>query len=470
MTIRFGTDGWRGIIADDFTFENLRRVSQATAEYFHTVKGCEPTVFVGFDVRFLSPDFALAAAEVFAGNGFGVLLMDRAYPTPYVSFEVHRRGLVGGIVITASHNPHSFNGFKVKAGYGGSATPSITQDIESRLGQGTVRTSSTGIDRVQPSEEYPAHLRALVDWDRITESNLSVVVDSMHGSGGQILEDMLAGTRVRVRTIRSNPDPLFGGVSPEPMMPQLKPLEDAVLADGADIGLATDGDGDRLGAVSDRGRFVNTLQILPLLLLHVHRHRKWEGAVAHTVSQSQLVTRIAQKLELEVFETAIGFKNIAELMLDRPILIGGEESGGIGLSRHLPERDGLFIHLLLLDLLAATGKTMTELILEMWQEFGEFHFERRDMHVRNDVSARLMSSFKDSAPKQFAGRPILEVRETDGLKVILDGDSWILFRRSGTEPVLRTYCEAPTQEAVLEILGHGVRLVEQFASTGVASN
>ena len=468
MTIRFGTDGWRGIIADDFTFHNLRLASQATADYFQTITDRERTVMVGYDVRFLSRRFAAAAAEVFAGNGFRVLLMDRPYPTPYVSFEVRRQGLVGGIVITASHNPAIFNGFKVKAEYGGSATSTITQAIEESLEKTAIRTSTTGINTIAPSEEYFAHLRSLVDWERIAGSNLKVVVDSMHGSAGRLLEEMLAQTTTQVQTIRAKPDPLFGDVGPEPMMPQLKPLAEAVRQSGAAIGLATDGDADRLGVISNEGRFVPTLQILPLLLLHAYRNRGWRGSVVYTFSQSQLIERIATQLGLDVVETPIGFKHIAELMLKGPVLIGGEESGGIGLSRHLPERDGLFLQLLLLDLLAITGTGLTGLIDEMWTEFGEFHYDRHDLPVPSDASQRLIRALEEWPPKDFAGRSIKDIRTLDGLKLMLEGDGWILLRRSGTEPVLRIYCEAPTEIEVAEILQAGLKLVEQFAPSGVS--
>ncbi len=468
MTIRFGTDGWRAVIADEFTFDNLLLASQATADYFQTVNGRERTVVVGYDVRFLSGRFAAAAAEVFAGNGFRVQLIDRPYTTPYVSFEVRRQGLVGGVVITASHNPATFNGFKVKAEYGGSATPEITRTIEGHLGKHEIRTSTTGIDLVAPSTEYFEHLRSLVDWERIADSNLNVVVDSMHGSGGRLLEEMLAATTVSVETIRAEPDPLFGGISPEPMMPQLEPLAKMVRQSGAAIGLATDGDADRLGVVSNDGRFVSTLQVLPLLLLHTYRTLGWRGSVAHTFSQSQLIKRIASRLGLDVIETPIGFKNIAELMLKGPILIGGEESGGIGLSNHLPERDGLFLHLLLLDLLATSGKSLTALIGDMWAEFGEFHYNRLDLQIDSEASERLISTLKEKPPSNLADRSITEIRTLDGLKLVLEGDGWILFRRSGTEPVLRVYSEAPEETAVTEILEAGVKLVEQFAPPGVS--
>ncbi len=467
LPIKFGTDGWRAIIADTFTFENLRHVAQATADYFQTVAGTERGVFIGFDVRFLSPQFARAAAEVFAGNGFKVILMDRPYPTPYVSFEVRRRKFAGGIVITASHNPPQFNGFKVKASFGGSATPAITAQIESRLGKNPVQRSVQGIEVVGPDEHYAAHLKSLVDWDRISKSNLKIVVDSMHGSGGMILENLLAGTSCTVKTIRANPDPLFGGINPEPMMPQLQPLAESIRKTQSDIGLATDGDADRLGIVDETGEYVNTLQTMSLLLLHVYRNKGWRGAVARTYSQSLLIPRIASSFGLQLYERPIGFKNIGELMLENEILIGGEESGGIGLSRHLPERDGIFINLLMLDLLATSGKTCTQLIHDMWKEFGEFHFDRRDLHVPIAAGNAVVEKWQTDPPSTFAGRRVQDVGNLDGSKVFLDKDSWILFRQSGTEPLLRVYCEAPTESGVREIMGAGLEFVEQFASHGV---
>lgn len=464
--IRFGTDGWRGVIARDFTFENVRRVAQATAEYFQTEDRGEPAILIGFDVRFMSPRFARAAAEVFSGNGFRVLLLDRICPTPYVSFAVRHFGLRGGIVITASHNPSEFNGFKVKAHYGGSATSEITAGIERMLDRGEIRTG-TKIEEVQVAEDYFTHLRSLVDWSRIRRSGLIVCVDSMHGSTGSLLEKILDATNCEIHTIRSRPDPLFGGALPEPIMPWLEPLSVEVAQRKAAVGLATDGDGDRLGVIAESGRFLSTLEVLPLLILHLYRNKGWRGAVAHTFSQSQLIPRIGDALGLTVRETPIGFKHIANLMLQDDILIGGEESGGIGVSRHLPERDGLFLHLLILDMLATTGKSLTELLQAMWDEFGEFHYERSDLHVPLDISRLLIEDLIAHPPKSLAQKQVTDVRTLDGVKLILDGDTWLLFRRSGTEPVLRIYCEAPTPEATREILSEGVRFVEQFVPSGV---
>jgi len=294
------------------------------------------------------------------------------------------------------------------------------------------------------------------------------VVDSMHGCGGYILEEMLRDTSCTVRTIRGNADPLFGGIHPEPMMPQLEPLGAAVKDSGSQVGLATDGDADRLGIIDETGAYLNTLQTLSLLLLHVYRNKGWRGGVARTYSQSLLIPRIAAKLGLQLYECPIGFKNIGELMLENEILIGGEESGGIGLSRHLPERDGIFINLLFLDLLAASGKTCTELIHDMWKEFGEFHFDRRDLHVPIDAGNAVVAKWKTDPPGTFAGRRVQEVGKLDGSKVFLENDSWILFRQSGTEPLLRVYCEAPTKEAVEEIMSAGLSFVEQFSAAGVS--
>jgi phosphomannomutase len=467
LPIKFGTDGWRGIIADTFTFENVQHAAQATAGYFDSVTGTERAVFIGFDGRFRSAEFARCAAEVFAGNGFRTVLMDRIYPTPYVSFEVRRRKFAGGVVITASHNPASFNGFKVKAHFGGSATPAITAVIEKNLGLSPVRQSTKGIETTAPENFYFQHLRSLVDWDRISKSRLKVVVDSMHGSGGRILESMLAGSSCRVETMRGIPDPLFAGISPEPMMPQLAPLAARVVQTGSDIGVANDGDADRLGIIAENGQFVSTLQVLPLLLLHAYRTKGWRGAVVRTVSQSLIVPRIAASLGLTCYECPIGFKNIGDLMLQQDILIGGEESGGIGLSRHMPERDGIFLNLLMLDLLAVSGKKPTELIRDMWKEFGEFHFGRRDLHIPIEAGMAVVQTLRSSPPAGFAGRKVENVGTLDGSKVFLGKDSWILFRQSGTEPLLRVYCEAQSKEDVDEILASGLTFVEQIAGTGV---
>src|SRR6185369_10255555 len=465
--IKFGTDGWRAVIADTFTFDNVRIAAQATVDYFKTVEGPERTVFVEFDVRYQSKAFARTAAEVIAANGFRVVMLDRPYPTPYVSFEVRRRKFVGGIMITASHNPPSFNGFKVKAHFGGRATPAITAKIEASIGPLRSQNSSLPIETISPEKYYFDHLKSLVDWDRIAKSKLKIVVDSMHGCGGYLLEELLRDTSCTVETIRGNPDPLFGGMNPEPMMPQLEPLGEAVRKSGSHVGLATDGDADRLGIVDETGQYVNTLQTLSLLLLHVYRNKGWRGAVARTYSQSLLIPRIAEKFGLQLYERPIGFKNIGELMLENEILIGGEESGGIGLSRHLPERDGIFINLLFLDLLAASGKSCTELIRDMWSEFGEFHYDRRDLPIPIAAGQAAVAKWLTDPPSDFAGRRVQDVGKLDGSKVFLEKDSWILFRQSGTEPLLRVYCEAPTKSAVSEIMAAGLTFVEQFQSNGV---
>src|SRR5262249_24801164 len=360
-----------------------------------------------------------------AVNAFRVFMLHRPFPTPYVSFEVQRRRFVGGVMITASHNPPAFNGFKVKAHFGGSATPEITAKIEANLARAEARDyRGQPIETIAPESYYFDHLKSLVDWPRIANSRRKIVVDSMHGCGGYILEQLLRDTSCSVQTIRGNPDPLFGGINPEPMMPQLEPLGEAVRKTGSHVGLATDGDADRLGIVDENGQYLNTLQTLSLLLLHVYRNKGWRGAVARTYSQSLLIPRIAGKFGLQLYECPIGFKNIGELMLENEILIGGEESGGIGLSRHLPERDGIFINLLFLDLLAASGKSCTELIREMWEEFGEFHYDRRDLHVPIEAGKAVIANLKADPPAAFAGRRVQRVGDLDGSKVYMENDSW----------------------------------------------
>jgi phosphomannomutase len=291
----------------------------------------------------------------------------------------------------------------------------------------------------------------------------------MHGSGGKMLETLLRDTTCTVETMRGDLDPLFGGINPEPMMPQLEPLAARVVETKSNVGLATDGDADRLGVVDETGRFLNTLQVLPLLLLHARRNKGWRGSVVRTVSQSQIIPRIAERLGLVCHERPIGFKNIGEIMLSEEVLIGGEESGGVGLSRHLPERDGTFVNLLFLDMLATSGKTCTQLIEDMWREFGEFHFDRRDLHVPIRTGQAVVEFLRKQPPSSFAGRAVHRVETLDGSKVFLGEDSWILFRQSGTEPLLRLYCEAPSAAEVQEILAAGLKLVEQTPVGGVES-
>lgn len=466
--IKFGTDGWRARIAEDFTFANVEAVTQALVDYLRTQNagGALRTV-VGYDRRFASELFARRAAEVLAGNGVAVDLFASDVPTPLVSFEVKRRGLDGGVMITASHNPPDFNGFKFKAPYGGSATPAITDQIEKLLGATAParlpfdEAQRQGLANVIEADgDYRRHVESLVAINDLRKVDALVIADPMHGTGGRWIESMLAGGKIRVETIRADRDPLFGGVLPEPMPWSLELTSRVIRERGAVMALVTDGDADRVGAMDERGEYVNTHQILMILLLHLVRRKGWKGSVARTFSQSVIVRRIAESYGFRLFETPIGFKHIGEIMLDpaNDFLVGGEESGGIGVRGHIPERDGIFNCLLLLEAVLAAGKKPSEIVRDIWREFGEFHFERRDLHAPIEAGQKLVSDLRENTPDSFAGYKVVNIATLDGTKLIFEDDSWILFRQSGTEPLLRIYCEATSVEKMTKMIDEGVLL------------
>jgi phosphomannomutase len=466
--IKFGTDGWRARIAEDFTFANVEIVTQALIDYLKAQKiGGRLALLVGYDRRFLSELFAKLTAEVIAGNGIPVDLFTHDVPTPLVSFEVKRRGLDGGVLITASHNPPEFNGYKFKAPFGGSATPRITNEIEKLVGATVPQRMAfdeaiaQGLARViEPPDDYRLHLESLISIKELRKADALVIADPMHGTGGRWIENLLSGGKIRVETIRAERDPLFGGVLPEPMPWNLELTARTIRERRALMALVTDGDADRVGAMDENGGYINTHQILMILLLHLVRRKGWKGSVVRTFSQSVIVKRIAESYGFRLFETPIGFKHIGEIMLDpaNDFLIGGEESGGIGVRGHIPERDGIFNSMLLLEAVLTTGKKPSEIVRDIWNEFGEFHFERRDLHVPIESGLKLVSDLREETPIKFAGHKIAGIATLDGTKLIFDDESWILFRQSGTEPVLRIYCEATSLEKMAMMMEEGERL------------
>jgi phosphomannomutase len=507
--IRFGTDGWRAVIAEDFTFANLERVAQAYADYLrqqakdssppaeealsgqlveqgqlsryeaetnpfrqviskaHTDANPSPSntslVVVGYDRRFLSEHFARRAAEVLAGNDLRVALFDEAVPTPLVSWAVRHLGAAGGIVITASHNPPDFNGFKIKANFGGSAPPEITAAVESLLDAQAPRRAALNDGAAHASlhaatASYCAQIASRVDLERIRQADMRVIIDPMHGSGGRWVESFLRQGRLEAETIRAERDTLFGGVNPEPIDRNLGPLCERVKATRAHLGLATDGDADRVGAVNELGETMTMHEVVPLLLLHLARRRGMTGGVVRTFSQSVLTKRIAAAHQLKLYETPIGFKYIADLMLREDILLGAEESGGIGVRGHIPERDGILNSLLLLEAVVAAGKPPSEMVREMHGEFGEFYFGRRDIHQEVRRGMELVSKLAAKAPVSVGGHKVRGVETLDGTKLLFDDESWLLFRQSGTEPVLRIYAEATSRAKTNTLLDEGERL------------
>jgi phosphomannomutase len=469
-TIKFGTDGWRGRIAREFTFANLDRVAQATAEQFLAdADGTAPVVYVGHDCRFLGEDFAARVAEVMAGNGFQVRVYDRFVPTPMVSYDCYAEHARGGIVITASHNPPQFSGFKIKLPFGGSAPPEYTLQVENRLDANPPQAvglrdaiASGQVQYVPPSERYLARIREVIDLERLRTFDGEVLVDSMHGAGGRYIEQLLQGGRLRVTTLRAARDPYFGGIYPEPMMPQLQPLCDEIVRRRAFLGLATDGDADRIGAVDDTGAYMNTHRMLAILALYLIRKRGLTGGIARTVSQSVVVKRIAERHGLPTYETPVGFKHIAALMRTHDILCGGEESNGLGCKLHIPERDGIFSGLLFLEAILAFGKKPSELVADISEEFGFFTYDRRDLALDHiDQGLAFIERLKADPPVAVAGYPVREVGLLDGVKLYFEDESWLLFRASGTEPLVRVYSEATSVEKMSALLAFGEQLVRR---------
>ena len=462
--IKFGTDGWRAVIAREYTFANLERVAQAYADHLSgNVDANGPSlVVVGYDRRFLSELFAETVAEVLAGNNLHVSLFSEAAPTPLISWAVKELKAAGGVVITASHNPATFNGFKIKAPWGGSAAPETTSAVEKLVDANPPKRSDITPDThhlLEPAlESYKAQIASYIDLDRLRKSPAAVVVDPMHGAGGNWVESFLKGAQLTVETIRAYRDPLFGGVNPEPIDSNLGALKKRVLEMKALVGLATDGDADRVGAVNERGETMTMHDVVPLILLHLVRERKMTGGVVRTFSQSVLLKRIAAAENLKLYETPIGFKYIADLMLKEDILIGAEESGGIGVKGHIPERDGILNSLLFLEAIITAGKPPSEMLRELHREFGEFHFRRKDLHVDTSVGKQLIERLAKDAPHDLAGYAVTGVETTDGTKLLFDDESWLLFRQSGTEPMLRIYSEATSAAKSEALLAAGAQL------------
>jgi alpha-D-glucose phosphate-specific phosphoglucomutase len=446
-TIKFGTDGWRGIVGEDFSVENARIVANAIARYVVRAEDPRKGVWVGYDHRQLSEEVAGAVAEVISSTGTPVWVADKPCPTPAISLLVRRCGAAGGIVVTASHNPHSWNGIKYKASYGSSALPSIVAQIEGELSK--VLSHSVPplpprrelLHLLDPREPYLDTIEKLVDWQRLRDAKFRFVVDPMHGSAAGLLAELFRRNGIACEEIRGTRDSHFGGVHPEPIEPHIEALRKAVLAGKFDAGFAADGDGDRIGAIDRDGSFVNPHQIFALLVWHLIETRKLPGEIAKTFSVTKLIDKLAEKYNRKLHEVPIGFKYICELMLEQNILIGGEESGGIGTSLYLPERDATVSALLLAELMAWHGKSLGELLATLHQEFGEFHYGRVDLDVTPAQKQKAIAHFTDEKLKMFEEWPVVRREDVDGIKIYLGDLGWVMVRASGTENLLRIYAE-----------------------------
>ncbi len=470
MSIRFGTDGWRAVISETFTFANLRLVAQAIADYIleEAGDGDVPEVVIGHDTRFLSDRYAAEVARVMAGNGIVAWLARADTPTPAISYTVKHKGAAAGVMITASHNAPRYNGLKLKAAYGGAASPEQNRRVEAYLDAAQAEARGPNLIDAQvavkqglichfdPAWAYYEHLGTLVNLDIISKGELRVVADPMYSSGRGCFGEMLARTRTRIREIRGEMNPGFGGIHPEPVARYLNALSAAILADHADVGLATDGDADRIGAMDDKGNFVDPHHIFALVLRYLVEKREWRGPVVKTVSTTQMIDRLAARYGLPLYETPVGFNHIADYMLREDVLMGGEESGGMSIRGHIPEGDGILMGLLLLEVIAASGVPLCELVADLQATVGPTHYTRRDIHLRHQVAkAEMVARLADEAPAEIGGQSVCAVDTRDGVKYRLADESWLLIRPSGTEPVLRVYAEAPTPEQVKALLAFG---------------
>ncbi len=469
MSIRFGTDGWRAVISDTFTFANLRLVAQAIADYvWEEAKTNRPEVVVGFDTRFLSDRYAAEVARVLAGNGIVAWLTRADAPTPAVSYAIVHKKAIAGVMITASHNAPRYNGVKLKAAYGGSVGPEEARRVEAHLE--AMEEAARGpnimdyqaaldqglIRRFDPAWPYYEHLSRLVDLDVISAGELRVVADPMYGSGRGCIKEILARTRCHVYEIRGEMNPGFGGIHPEPIARYLRALASAIQAGHGQIGIATDGDGDRVGAMDGRGNFVDPHHIFALALRYLVEERGWRGAVVKTVSTTMMVDRLARQYDLPLYETPVGFNHIADIMLENEVLIGGEESGGMSIKGHIPEGDGILMGLLLLEIVAKAGVSLHELVADLQATVGPAHYARRDLRLRHPVTKReMVARLTEEAPARLGGVEVTQVETTDGVKYRLADESWLLIRPSGTEPVLRVYAEAPEPGMVETLLAYG---------------
>ncbi|WP_457567190.1 phosphoglucomutase/phosphomannomutase family protein [Desulfurobacterium sp.] len=459
MAIKFGTDGWRGVIADDFTFENLKKVTLAHAEVLKEDNA--KRIVVGYDMRFLSPEFGKFVAETLAGEGFQVVLSNTFSPTPAVSFATKYMNFDSGIVITASHNYGKYNGYKVKESFGGAATTAYVKRIENHLPDVENRERKTGkITLEDINTPYIEAVRNQIDLSLFREKSVRIVHDPMFGAQQGLVSQALKDTKAEVIQIHSYRDPLFNNKHPEPIVEKnIKSLMEKVRATNADAGIANDGDGDRVGIVDENGNFVNSQIVYALILLHVLKNKGYRGGcVVKTVSTGYLVNRICSDFGIDLIETPVGFKNITEVMLKRKVLFGGEESGGYALMDYLPERDGLLMGLFVIEKMLAEGKSLSRMVEDLFKKYGSAYYRRIDLPV-SEREKETLKKIMENPPEELEGKKVKEVLIIDGLKLIFEDDSWLLFRPSGTEPVFRTYAEAPTPEEAEKLIQKGTNLI-----------
>jgi phosphomannomutase len=462
--IKFGTDGWRAVIAEDYTFDNVRKVALAFARHYRRHPRIANGVVVGGDARFGSQDFAAAAAQVIAGQGIKVWLAENVVSTPMLSLGIIKKRAAAGVMITASHNPPQWNGFKIKAEFGGSALMADILKVEELLrdilAKGTAPKlrpladlkKDKLISSIDLHRMYIADIRKKVNLDFIAQSGMKIAYDVMYGASFGVMRELLPA----VRCIHDEHNPGFKGIAPEPLAKNLTEFTALVKREKFDIGLVTDGDADRFGCVDENGNFVSTQLLIPILLKYLHRDLGKKGAVVKTVSVSDIVPRMCEKYGLNLYERPVGFKYVTELMLTDNVLIGGEESGGVGTSLHIPERDGVFNNLLLCEALAKKKMTLGQAVEEIFAEFGRVYYDRIDFHTTEQNKNAILASCRKGLAK-LGAFPVRGTETIDGYKFRIDG-GWLLIRASGTEPILRFYAEADTERKVAALLKAAMRI------------
>jgi phosphomannomutase len=466
--IKFGTDGWRAVIAEDFTLTNVERVAQATAEYWkrNPVPNAQKLIIIGYDRRFLSDQFAQRVAEIMLGNGFDVMLSSVPTPTPAVSFAVKARKATGGVMLTASHNPPSFNGFKLKAHFGGSAEPATCQAVEALLDSVPTAAKALGqgsacAEIIDLRTDHFATIKALTDFNLIAKSKLKFAHDALFGVGAGCFEQLLAGTSCRVTTLNAKHDPFFGGINPEPIAKNYTATRKYLSRHPHDICLVTDGDADRVGGMDGKGKALSTHQLICLLLHHYVVNRRARGRMIKALTTTSMVDKMCAAHGLQLVETGVGFKYIAAEMLKGDYVLGAEESGGIGFPGHIPERDGILAGLMLLEMLATEKASINKLVAKLEKEFGPHRYARIDTNFPVERRAALMDFCKKNPPARLLKSPLAEVKAYDGVKFIARDGSWLMLRGSGTEPILRIYSEAGSDAGAQRLLEQGLRMTKR---------
>ncbi len=469
--IKFGTSGWRGILAEDFTLENVRIVTQAIADFLRTEKSGERGLVIGHDSRFMGEHFARETARVLAGSGVPSFICKQDTPTPVIAYEIMRRGTAGAINFTASHNPYEYNGIKFSTAWGGPALPEVTAEIErlanAMLGEVCYRDMPLDqavraglVEEIDPMPDYLEDLRCKVDLEAIGKSGMTVVFDPMYGAGRDYVDSLLVESGLLVQTINGGRDPYFGGLPPDPSPVHLNDLITWVKGDNRIVlGLATDGDADRYGIIDADGTFIEPNYILALLYDYLIRRKGEKGDAARSVATSHFIDAVAAHHGYAVRETPVGFKYIGEFIRDNEIVIGGEESAGLSLRGHVPDKDGVLACLLVAEMVAVEGKTLGQLLMDLYSRVGEFHTSRKNLRLSMELSEKIDDKLA-SPPDQLAGKQVQELVTTDGVKMILEDGSWALFRKSGTEPVVRVYTEAGSREELERLTAAAVGFVE----------